>query len=245
VDFVLVDWTRMGRVYCLAGAIYQAGGWRIVRPLPARQRGGPVRNAGWSPFLLDGHARWELFELVRPEPADPAPPHLEDVWVRDLRPRKALAAPQDRRAILQTTLRPGDKPLFGAPLERSFSSTYLQPGQGERSLASVLVPAVEVGFTALWREGAAEADYRVRLPLPGMGARELPVKDHTLLGRVEQAHADLDARLVALRDAVRGMGASVVVRLGLSRAFQGVPGRSPARCWLMADGFYSLDDPQS
>jgi hypothetical protein len=245
VDFVLVDWTRMGRVYCLAGAIYLGGSWRIVRPLPARQRGGPVRNAGWPPLLLDGHARWEQFELVRPERADPAPPHLEDVWVHELRPRRALAAPQDRRVILQATLRPGDKPLFGVPLERGFNSTYLQPGQGERSLASVLVPAAEVGFTALWREGTAEPDYRVRLPLPGMGTRELPVKDHTLLARVEKTHADLDARLGALREAVRAMGTSVVVRLGLSRAFQGLPGRSPARCWLMADGFFSLDDPQS
>jgi len=62
---------------------------------------------------------------------------------------------------------------------------------------------------------------------------------------VERTHSDLDARLGAMRDTVRAMGEAVVVRLGLSRAFQSEQGISPARCWRMADGFFSLHDPQS
>ena len=33
MDMVLVDWTRMGKFYCLAGAVVQEGKVRIVRPL--------------------------------------------------------------------------------------------------------------------------------------------------------------------------------------------------------------------
>src|SRR5262249_6481303 len=65
MEMILVDWTRMGKVYCLAGAVADRGGWRFVRPLQARHRDSVERNSGWSPFLLDGrHCRWEVFELV-------------------------------------------------------------------------------------------------------------------------------------------------------------------------------------
>ena len=41
----------------------------------------------------------------------------------------------------------------------------------------------------------------------------------------------------------RAMGTTAVVRLGLSRSFVSAAGQ-PGKCWLMADGFFSLDDPQ-
>ena len=44
-----LDWTRIGHTYCLAGVIVKDGRLRVVRPLPARSREGPVRNVGWSP----------------------------------------------------------------------------------------------------------------------------------------------------------------------------------------------------
>src|SRR4051812_1127485 len=88
VDVVLLDWTRMGANYCLAGAIWQGEQWRIVRPLLARHREAPVRNVGWSAYLMDTHCRWEIFELVGPAPAAPEPPHLEDVWVTGLQSRR-------------------------------------------------------------------------------------------------------------------------------------------------------------
>src|SRR3954463_427431 len=112
---VLVDWTRMGKTYCLAGVVFQGGQPRVVRPLPGRQRDAPVRNAGWPPSLADRRSRWEVFELVGPSPAEPPPPHLEDVWVHALRPRGWLAGPAQRRAILQATTTPAGQPLFGAP----------------------------------------------------------------------------------------------------------------------------------
>src|SRR5579871_1546781 len=96
----------MGRVYCLAGAVYQAGQYRVVRPLPARHRDNVVPNQGWSPFLIDGHSRWEVFELVHPAPAHSAAPHLEDVWVTALKPCHRVASPDERRAILAATLPP-------------------------------------------------------------------------------------------------------------------------------------------
>jgi hypothetical protein len=242
VDIVLLDWTRMGRVYCLAGAIVQAGGYRIVRPLPARARSSPLPNNGWSPFLMDGHSRWEVFEMVRPEPAHSPAPHVEDTWVSSLRSRKQLASAEQRRAILQATLGTAGKPIFGVELLQSYSARYVEPGNGQRSLASVVVPAEEIHFTALWRDGASEPDYRVHLPLPDLDTPILPVKDHFLLCRAEAQGSDLDARLKFLAAAVRQMGKQVVVRLGLSRSFQSA-GDRPGRCWLMADGFFSPDDP--
>jgi hypothetical protein len=243
VELILLDWTRMGRVYCLAGVIVQDGRYRVVRPLPARRRDAVVRNVGWSPFLFDGQRRWEAFELVRPEPAPPAPPHLEDVWVRDLRPTRRLADPAERRAILQATLGPADLPLFGAPLTLTRAGAYLPPGGGARSLASVTLPAAAAEFTVVRRDGATEADCRVRLPLPGLGPRTLPLKDHFLICRAEAA-VDPVAQARALGDAVRGMGEQVLVRLGLSRPFVSEPGQGEGVCWLMADGFFSLTDPK-
>jgi hypothetical protein len=44
--------------------------------------------------------------------------------------------------------------------------------------------------------------------------------------------------------AVEQMGEQVAVRLGLSRGFRSMPGRAESVCWLMADGFFSSNDPQ-
>jgi hypothetical protein len=244
MDLVLLDWTRMGRVYCLAGAVVQAGQYRIVRPLLTRGRGSPIANQGWSPFLMDGHCRWEVFELVAPVQALASSPHVEDLWVHGLKSRRRQAKRDERRAILRATLSPPEARLFGAELLHSHCGTYLEPGSGEHSLASVVAPSNEMQFTATWRDGADQPDYRVNLPLPGHDRRILPVKDHFLLCRAERNCQDLDDRMRFLSDAVRLMGQQVVVRLGLSRSFPTANGQ-PGRCWLKADGFFSLDDPQA
>lgn len=245
MDFILLDWTRMGRIYCIAGVVVQAGAYRVVRPLPTRHRDsdGDAPNHGWSPFLLEGHSRWEVFELVQPSVAATHAPHNEDVWVHSLRPRRRFASPQERRAILGATLTPPGKPTFGTPLTHGYSGIYAEPGSGERSLASVVVPSAEVQFTALWRDGAEQPDYHVSLPLPEVGRRILPVKDHFLLCRAEKHSTDIDVQLRFLLEAVRAMGAHLVVRLGLSRALPAANGQ-PGRCWLMADGFFNQEDPQ-
>lgn len=241
MEMILLDWTRMGKTYCLAGAVADGGSWRVVRPLPA-SAGEPVRKFGWSPFLLDGHSRWEIFELIYPQNLRPEPPHVEDLRVRALRPRNRVATPVQRRAILTATL--VEPPLFGADLSTTYASAYLPPNRGTRSLATILAPTDRITFSTSCREGAVEPDTRVVLPVPGLGERFLPVKDHHLLARAERASRQLDSRLRELTLAVQQMGAMVAVRLGLSRAFQGNPGRAPAVCWLMADGFFSATDPQ-
>lgn len=241
---VLLDWTRMGRAYCLAGAVPRDGGWDIVRPLLARNRDAQERKAGWSAYLLDGHTRWEVFELVAPQPAVPEPPHLEDTWVRSLKPRHGLAAPEVRRQILAATTAPPGEPLFGEHLHALYAAVFLPPGIGRRSLATLVVPAERIEFSGCRRAGADEPDVRVRLHLEGLETRLLPVKDHHLLRRAEAAApADLEQQLRELRAVVQGMGERVAVRLGLTRPF---PPRDdcPGSCWLMADGFFSLADPQ-
>jgi hypothetical protein len=240
---ILLDWTRMGKTYCLAGVILDDLDLRVVRPLLWRGRAAPVRNIGWSPLQFDGHTRWELIELVGARAAAPDPPHHEDVWVRDLRLTGKLATPEQRRLILAATAAVGG-PLFGAGLEPTRTAAYLQPGAGKRSLATAVVPAGDLRFGASWRDGADEPDIRVTFPVAELGERVLPVKDHHLLTRAQRAGADLDRQLAALREAVRGMGERVAVRLGLSRPFQYHDGQGAALCWLMADGFFSLADPQ-
>jgi hypothetical protein len=244
VDVILLDWTRMGRQFCLAGAVVQDGEIRVVRPLPRSGRNPGAPNAGWSPYLLHGHGRWQVFEMVKPAPGDAAPPHLEDVWVHGLRPTPRVASPEQRRAILRATLAADGQPPFGAALTCSYTGSYLEPGLGQRSLVSVLVPSREVHFSASWREGAGEPDYRVSVPVPGLGPRIIPVKDHFLLCRAELEARDVERRVRFLDEEVRRMGESVVARLGLSRAFACGNGQ-PGRCWLMADGFFSPDDPRS
>jgi hypothetical protein len=219
----------------------------MVRPLPRRHRDKPVRNVGWSPFLLTGHSRWEVFELLDPEPAAPEPPHLEDTWVRGLRSRKRLASPSQRRAILEAGRSPDGEPLFGVHLSGTRTAAYLQPGAGDRSLATLVVDREQVSFRAARRSGADETDFRVVLDLPGLRQRSLPLKDHFLLLRAEQAGPDLATQQGVLTVAVRQMGAPVAVRVGLSRGFSPTAdeAESTSLCWLMADGFFSLNDPQT
>jgi hypothetical protein len=245
MNLILLDWTRMGKWYCLAGAVPENGRWRIVRPLLVRYRDAPVRNVGWSPYLLDGHARWEVFDLIGPQEAKPEPPHLEDLWVRSLRSQRRLASPEQRRAILEATRGSLGETLFGVPLCATRSAAYLNSGTGARSLTTLMVPAGQITFQGNYRAGADEADIRVRLDLPGWEDRLLPVKDHHLLCRAERAGQNLQGRIEVLNQAVRQMGEPVAVRLGLSRAFKPRADCETGFCWLMADGFFSLSDPQA
>lgn len=233
----------MGPCYCVAGAVLEQGRWWIVRPLLCKRGRFPPRGAGWSPFYLDGYQRWEFFELLGPMSAAPEPPHLEDCWVYGLKPHRRSAPPELRRAVLDATIGLADEPLFGVPLSATRTAAYLPPGVGQRSLATVVVPSAQVRFTAGWRQGGLGPDMRVTLPLPALGPRTLPVKDHHLLRKVETLGQDLNQRSQALTALVRRMGEQVAVRLGLSRPFQ-AHSSGPASCWLMADGFFSLTDPQ-
>src|SRR5438094_53856 len=72
---------------------------------------------------------------------------------------------------------------------------------------------------APWRTGSAEPAGRVELPLPDLGKRWLPVKDHHLLQKAEHASNEVARRLDILHAAVQHIGEQVAVRLGLSRAF--------------------------
>jgi hypothetical protein len=244
MDFILLDWTRMGRSYCLAGAVFDQGRWRVLRPLLAKSRGAPVRNVGWSAFLMDGHCRWGMFELVGAVAASPEPPHVEDIWVRSLRPCRRLAAKELRQAILTATTVPFGEPLFGTPLASIRSGAYTQPGMGQRSLTTLVVAASRLRFDGSWRSGMSQPDIRVEVPLPEVGCRWLPVKDHHLLLKAERISGDLDGQVAALNTAVQEMGDPLALRLGLSRPFQGTAEQASGQCWLMADGFFSLGNPQ-
>jgi hypothetical protein len=241
---ILLDWTRMGKMVCLAGLARQGEEWRVVRPLPCYARSAGVTHPGWPREFLRGRCRWEVFELVEPAAPKPQPPHLEDVWVNTLRPRYRIAPAAVRRRLLRETLIPAGKPLFGAPLMQTRAGIFLAPGTGCRSLATAAVPATCVEFTAVRRDGIDEPDVRVALHVADFEGRTLPVKDHFLLARAEAAAPDLEGQVRALNEAVRQMGPEMAVRLGVSRAYSGSPGRAPNACWVMADGFFSLTDPQ-
>jgi len=245
VDMILLDWTRMGKTFCVAGAVLQGGQYRVVRPLLARFQNAPVRNTGWSAYQLAGHARWDVFELIEPKPAAPIPPHLEDIWVWALRPLRRAATPEQRRAILAATATPAGESLFGTPLESTRAAGYLQPGSGRRSLATLIVLSNQIAFGASRRTGTREPDLRVKLPIPELGVRVLACKDHQLLSKVEPKSASVDELLANVHTTVKSLGEQVAVRLGLSRPFQPEDGQGVPRCWLMADGFFSLADPQA
>jgi hypothetical protein len=191
--------------------------------------------------VMDGHSRWEIFELVGPEPAVFQPPHCEDVWVRDLKPTRRLANRDQRRAVLESTLACPTRHLFGSPLTPTTSSAYLAPGSGERSLTTVVLTADRVRFFATSRPHAGDVDLRVRLGAPGFEGRLLKLKDHFLLRQAEQASVNLNGQLKCVQQAVRRMGERIAVRVGLSRPF--APDGGEPRCWLMADGFFSFTDP--
>ncbi|MBV9122554.1 MAG: hypothetical protein JO112_04285 [Planctomycetes bacterium] len=244
MEIILLDWTRMGNSYCLAGVIVQEGPIQVVRPLPAKHFRAEVRNLGWSPWAMDGHARWEMFEVIGPRPARPEPPHLEDLWVRTLRSLQTSASLEQRRSILEATAVRLGEPVFGIPLSRTRSALYLPPGTGRRSLATLVVPAHAIDFSGSHREGSSGPDIRVHLRVPGPGDRTLPVKDHHLLLKAESGRAGLEEQIQRLNEEVHRMGELVAIRLGLSRPFV-ADGRESPRCWLMADGFFSFSHPQA
>src|SRR5262249_37933616 len=156
--------------YCLAGAVMADNGINIVRPLLAKHRDAAVSNIGWSAYLMDGHARWELFELVGPEPAVLKPPHVEDVWVRSLRPRGRSAPPEQRRTLLRATTATSGQSVFGVPLTFTRSSACLSCGAGARSLATLIVPSAGIHFSASLREGAEAPDVRAALSVQPLDA---------------------------------------------------------------------------
>jgi len=244
MEMILLDWTRMGLSYCIAGAVQDRENWQIVRPMMAKRGAVPPHIVGWSPYYLDGFSRWDIFELSLPSPSSAEPPHVEDLWVRALTPRRRSASVAVRAAILQATASPIEGTLFGYPFKITAIGACLNPGTGARSLATLFVPAEEIRFEASFRGGAAEPDVRVKLPIPDLGPRILMVKDHQLLRNAEQSSADLQHRLQFLNQTIRRMGPVVAVRLGLSRAFPPNAAPGQALCWLMADGFFSLADPQ-
>lgn len=243
-EMILLDWTRMGGTYCIAGAVPQQG-YRIVRPLPVKSRSSPQRNLGWWFRLFEGHQRWEVYELVAPTQGEPQPPHMEDLWVAGLRRRGPVASLKQRRAILAATLAKPGETLFGPKLQGTRVSAFLQQGAGQRSLVTVKVPAASIVISGSWRTGSVDPDFRVQLPVPELGIRSLPVKDHHLLVRAKAAGADLARQIAAVQSAIGAMGRDVAVRLGLSRAFSSNDSTSASACWLMADGFFSWTDPQS
>jgi hypothetical protein len=242
---ILLDWTRLGHSYCLGGVVVDDLTMHIVRPLPVRHRGAPSATVGWSPYMLEGYSRWEIFELLGPETSAPSPPHLEDVWVRSLRPRRQSASAEQRRSILAATAATSSSALFGGALMLTRSAGYLAPNTGVRSLATLIVPAATIRFAGSWRAGTPEPSIRVTLPILELGERVLPVKDHHLLCRGEQAGHDIEAQIRRLNELVQAMGERVAVRLGLSRSFKSGNDDEPGQCWLMADGFFALADPQS
>jgi hypothetical protein len=245
MEIVLLDWTRMGTHYCLAGALVGSKPVRIVRPLLAKFRDTDFRNVGWSAYLMDGYSRWDIFQLVGVEAAAPQPPHVEDIWVRSMRPCRRSATVEQRRAILeQTALAPGLS-AFGVPLTLTRSSAHLAAGVGERSLATRIISPEKVLFSASRREGAEEADVRATLSIAPLGDRLLPVKDHHLLLRAERDSANLESLARKLDDMVRAMGDPIAVRFGLSRPSQNDPERVWTSCWLMIDGIFSLTNPQA
>jgi hypothetical protein len=244
MEMVLVDWTRMGKAYCIAGAVREGNGYRTVRPLFDRHRRTNCRIAGWSAYQLDGHCRWEIVELMAPSAALAEPPHAEDLWVRRLQSQHRLAEPSERREILSATTVARDEPLFGEHLHASASAVFLRPGAGCRSLATLCVPSMRIRFRAFSRAGAEEPDFRVTLDLEGLNKGFLPVKDHQLLSQAEAATTDLRQQVEFLAAAIKKMGAHVAVRLGLSRPFAARADCAPSYCWLMADGFFSLENPQ-
>ena len=267
---ILVDWTRMGKTFCVAGVVAEVPGWRTVRPLPvplrtpSRPRAGlrgviealisgpkntaapsdpPLpRNVGWFSNRLARVHRWDIVELMYPHSAEIEPPHTEDLWVCGLRPTGRSATLEERAAILRATSVRDTQLHFGVPLLTTRTSAYLRPGMGERSLVTVMVPSKDVCFVTSEREGAGGAEVRVNLRVPQVGTKLLPVKDHPLLCHAEQAApGDLGEQAKVLRQAILQMGPTVAVRLGLSRGYDS--GRGEPRCWLMADGFFPTEVP--
>ena len=112
---------------------------------------------------------------------------------------------------------------------------------GNRSLATVIVPAAQIQFVLSSRPERPVPDVRVRLEAPGFEGRVLPLKDHFLLLRAEHESLTPEGRLEFIKRAVRAMGDPVAVRVGLSRPYP--PNAAAPACWLMADGFFSLADP--
>jgi Dual OB-containing domain len=242
VSFILVDWTRMGDHYCLAGFEVHGDWVRTVRPLQAHLRRDDARGKGWSALSVAGRGRWELFDLVHPQPAASQPPHREDVWVRDLVSTHTFAPPELRQFVLRATDSVTTDGLFGEPLRASRSGRFLDPGRGRRSLTTLLVRADRIRFDHC--PDTTRHAVRVRIGVPGLEDSSLPVTDHHLLLHAERQAPQPRQVVAEAQRRIDGMGSTVAVRFGLSRPYAPGDAGEPV-CWLMANGFFSLADPES
>ena len=118
------------------------------------------------------------------------------------------------------------------------------PNEGVRSLTSVAVRQQQIELFVQRRNYKPDVDFRVRLHVPELEGLVIPFKDHFLLNRAEQAATTDAERLASLKTALAETGEPLIVRLGVSRPYAQQGSSSLPVCWLMADGFFSANDPQ-
>src|SRR4029077_5725109 len=88
MEMILLDWTRMGKTFCVAGLVADGSRWRTVRPIPnefhTANKPGAARNIGWFPSQLGRLPRWDVVNLIGTQSAQAEPPHTEDIWVTEM-----------------------------------------------------------------------------------------------------------------------------------------------------------------
>ncbi len=223
---LVTEVTRMSQAVCVACYDLHAG--RIVRPLP--------RNITNWPNVEYTSGRITVGTVLGVVPADPQPvsayPHAsEDLRLTGNPTSLAVLTPgQVVEALRPTADRTVSAIFDGNLLERK----YVEASVECRSLGAVMAAASQI------RPFVNRYDkLRVVFTDASGAAYDLPVTDMEAQQVLSQEDADAAAEYLRAKLAQHHRDTEIMLRLGLARAFSGVPPQNwhPMRCYLQCNGF--------
>jgi hypothetical protein len=226
LPLLVTEVTRMSQAVCVAA--YDLHATRIVRPLPQN-------NTNW-PNVEFTSGRIIVGTVLGAVPADPQPASAYPHATEDLR----LVGNPTSLGVLRSgeiveALRPtADRTvsaIFGGNL---LDRKYVEAAVKCRSLGAIMVAASQIRPFA-----NSYGRLRVLFTDASGTAYDLPVTD--MEAQQVLARNDADAAAEYLRDklAQHHRNTAIMLRLGLARAFSGVPPQNwqPMRCYLQCNGF--------
>lgn len=228
-ELVVTDITKMGTdAICVAGVNYEG---KSIRP---RLSGGRYILRSWlhrdgqiiQPFTRIG------LNLIENQPS---PPHTED-WIMQENCLEIIESVEEdlRRAYLNLILDASIQDIFGATIIEDGHARYVMAGQGNRSLGTIRVNAIN-DFQFFENDG--QHDCRLTFWDSTNTKYRLKIVDCTFLDFADSIYSRTQ-RPGTVRDTIfpKLSARNVYLRVGLARNW----GAYPNRCYLQINGVYTF-----
>jgi len=169
----------------------------------------------------------------------PMPPHTED-WIIDDNYKEVIGviAETNRKSILEKILDPHVQSIFGAVINQDGQGRYIFTGQGNRSLGTVRVNALEDYHFGNYD---GRNDYRLLFTDVAGNQYRIKVVDDRFQSFSDQLFK-LNKNIDKTRSEIlqRLQSKEIFLRVGLARGWASYP----TRCYLQITGVYTFPDYQ-